>query len=47
MKEKSVTFTKGKSKFLQNHRGEEGLFCGESKCLLSKLMYTDSTVAMK
>ena len=25
MKEKSVTFTKGKSDFLQNHRGEMGV----------------------
>ena len=30
MKEKSVTFTKGKSKFLQNQRGVEGDFSVEN-----------------
>ena len=46
MKEKSVIFTKGKSIFLQNHRGWRGwLFCGECRSLLSKLMFTDSRIA--
>ena len=46
MKEKSVTFTKETSKCLQNHWGG-WLFCGEFRSLLSKLMFTDSAVAMK
>ena len=47
MKEKSVTFTKGKNKFLQNHRESGWLFCEEFKSLLSKLMFTDSAIAME
>ena len=49
MKEKSVTFTKGKSKFFQNHRKgrRRWLFCGEFRSLLSKLMFTDSAAAME
>ena len=45
MKEKSVTFAKGKSKFLQNQGG--CLFCGEFRSLLSKLMFTHSVAAME
>ena len=49
MKEESVTFTKGKIKFLQNHRGwgRWVIFRGEFRSLLSKLMSTDSVVAME
>ena len=53
MKEKSVTFTKGKSKFIQNHREGGGWEEGEVtflwRILVSsfKLMFTDSAVAME
>ena len=43
MKEISVTFTKGKSKFLQNYRGVEGDFTS----LLSKLIFTHTALAIK
>ena len=50
MKEKSVTFCffklkakrKGKSKFLQNHRGGGWLFCRELRSLLLNLIFTHS-----
>ena len=45
MKEKSITFTKGKSKFLQNQGGWH--FCGEFRSPLLKLMFTHSVVAME
>ena len=53
IKEKSVTFNQGKRKFLQNHcglrwgAGEGWLFCREFRPLLSKLMFSDSDVAME
>ena len=40
---KICSFTKGKSKFLQNQGG--CLFCGEFRSLLSKLMFTHPVVA--
>ena len=51
MNKKSATFTKGKSKFLQNHWGEgEGwrvTFCGKFRSLFSKLMFAHVEVAME
>ena len=46
MKEKSVTFNKGKSKFRENHPGGL-LFCGQLRSLLPKLIFTHSALAIK